>query len=140
MIIRMLKFELKQKVDSLDMGITSEQFVVLDTIYASKNLYQQKLSEILMKDKSNTTRILKVLEEKELIIREMSKSNNRMVYILKVTENGKDLIQKNMPKIKKFIMEMFKNISDEDVELLHTMSKKFQSDLYYKPEMLKEKF
>ena len=61
MIIRTLKSELKQKVDKLGMGITSEQFVVLDTIRCYDNIYQQTLSEILMKDKSNTTRIIKVL-------------------------------------------------------------------------------
>ena len=136
MIIRLLKFELKQKVDSLDMGITSEQFVVLDTIFSEKGIYQQKLSEILLKDKSNTTRILKVLEEKGLITRDMGKANNRLVYILNVTEKGRHLVEDNMPKIKNFILEMFGDISDDEIELLHNLSKKFQSDLSYKPEML----
>ena len=63
-IIKGVKFQLKQKLDALDIGITSEQFVVLDTISCFEDIYQQKLSEIIMKDKSNTNRILKVLEEK----------------------------------------------------------------------------
>ena len=67
MIIRGLKNELKQKLDTLELGITGEQFVVLDTISAFNNIYQQKLSKIIMKDKSNTNRILKVLEQKGLI-------------------------------------------------------------------------
>lgn len=137
MIIRMIKFELKQKIDSLNMGITSEQFVVLDTICSEEDIYQQKLSEILLKDKSNTTRILKVLEEKGLIKKETGKANNRLIHLLKVTNKGKKLVENNMPKIKNFIMEMFGNVSDEEVELLHSMSKKFRSDLIYKPEMLK---
>lgn len=137
-IIRMIKFELKQKIDSLNMGITSEQFVVLDTICSHEDIYQQKLSEILLKDKSNTTRILKLLEEKGLIKRETGKANNRLIHLLKVTEKGKKLVDDNMPKIKNFIFEMFGNVSDEEVELLHNLSKKFQSDLIYKPEMLKK--
>ena len=129
MIIRTLKSELKQKVDKLGMGITSEQFVVLDTIRCYDNIYQQKLSEILMKDKSNTTRIIKVLEAKGLINREAGNSNNRLVYKLTITEKGKKLADDNMPKIKKMITDIFENITDEELDTLHTLSKKFQSDL-----------
>ena len=50
-ILKSLKNELKEKFDSLNTGITSEQFVVLDTISCFDNIYQQKLSEIIMKDK-----------------------------------------------------------------------------------------
>ena len=130
MIIRSVKFELKQKIDNLNMGITSEQFVVLDTISGYKDIYQQKLSEILKKDKSNTNRILKVLEEKRLITKDIDKVSNRLVYKLNITPDGQKLLDKNMPKVKKFITEIFINISDEEIDMLHDLSKKFQHDLY----------
>lgn len=128
-IIRTLKAALKQKVDSLGMGITGEQFVVLDTIRCYENIYQQKLSEILMKDKSNTTRIIKVLEAKGLINRVAGNLNNRLVYKLTITEKGKKLADANMPKIKKMITDIFENITDEELDTLHSLSKKFQNDL-----------
>ena len=34
-----------------------------------------------------------------------------------------------MPKIKQFITDIFENISDEEIDLLHVLSTKFQSDL-----------
>ena len=129
MILRNLKHELKQKIDSLNIGITGEQFVVLDTIECYKDIYQQKLSEIIMKDKSNTTRILKVLENKGLIAREVGNVNNRLVYFLKVTDVGKKIVKDTMPHIKQFITDIFENISDEEIALLHTLSTKFQMDL-----------
>ena len=129
-IIRTLKNELKKQVDELGMGITSEQFVVLDTIRCYENMYQQKLSEILMKDKSNTTKIIKVLEEKELITRIAGNANNRLVYKLNITEKGKELVDKNMPVIKNIITTIFANITDEEIDILHSLSKKFQSDLF----------
>ncbi|MEE3349494.1 MAG: MarR family transcriptional regulator [Candidatus Gastranaerophilaceae bacterium] len=129
MIIKNLKNELKQKVDKLGLGITGEQFVVLDTIFCNENMYQQKLSDILMKDKSNTTRILKVLMKKDLITRTAGNVNNRLVYMLNITDKGKALVKTNMPKIKKFIADIFQNITDEEIDILHSMSKKFQSDL-----------
>ena len=129
MAIRTLKYELKKKVDKLGMGITGEQFVVLDTIYCHKNIYQQKLSDILMKDKSNTTRIIKVLSQKNLITKTSGIVNNRLVYTLEITDKGKSMVETNMPKIKKFITEIFENITDEEIEILHSLSSKFQNDL-----------
>ena len=82
-----------------------------------------------MKDKSNTTRILKVLIKKDLITRTAGNVNNRLVYMLNITNKGKALVKTNMPKIKKFIADIFQNITDEEIDILHSMSKKFQSDL-----------
>ena len=128
-IIKGVKNELKQKIESLDLGITGEQFVVLDTIYGNENIYQQQLSDIIMKDKSNTNRILKILETKGLISREYGNANNRLVYFLNVTNKGKQIVEQNMPTIKKFIEEIFKNIDDSEIEILHKLSDKFQQDL-----------
>lgn len=129
MIIKNLKAELKHRIDKLDLGITGEQFVVLDTVSYYENIYPQKLSEILMKDKSNTKRMIQILVDKGLLIKEAGKSNNRLVYILKITDKGKKLVDNNMPKIKKYITEIFANISDDEIELLHKMSTKFETAL-----------
>ena len=130
-IIKSLKVELKNKLETLDIGITGEQFVVLDTIYGRENIYQQQLSEIIMKDKSNTNRILKILEQKGLIKKEYGNVNNRLVYFLNLTEKGKKIVEENMPKIKQFITDIFKNIDNSEIEILHKLSHKFQADLYH---------
>lgn len=129
LILRNLKAELRKKIEKLDIGITSEQFVVLDTIYYYENMYQEKLSTILMKDKSNMTRIIKILENKQLIKRIAQNSNNRLIYRLDITEEGKKIIDENMPKIKKYITELFGNITDEEIDVLYSLSKKFHRDL-----------
>ncbi|MBR1775625.1 MarR family transcriptional regulator [bacterium] len=135
-IMKNLKSELKQKIEKLDIGITAEQFVVLDTISGFDKIYQQQLSEIIMKDKSNINRILKILENKGLIEREYGNANNRLVYFLKVTPNGKKLVTDNMPTIKQYIEDIFKNIDNSEIEILHTLSKKFQTDLSDSPRVL----
>lgn len=128
-IIKGLKIELKNKLETLNIGITGEQFIVLDTICGTENIYQQQLSEIIMKDKSNTNRILKILEQKGLIKKEYGNVNNRLVYFLKVTNEGRKIVEENMPKIKQFITEIFKNINNSEIEILHKLSNKFQADL-----------
>ena len=129
MIIRGLKLDLKQKLDKLNIGITGEQFVVLDTIAYHENIYQQKLSEILMKDKSNITRIIKVLADKGLITKQVGSIKNRLVYTLKITDKGKKIVDENILIMKKYIAEIFKHITDDEIELLHSLSKKFKKDL-----------
>ena len=128
-IIKGLKAELKNKLETLNIGITGEQFIVLDTICGTPNIYQQQLSDIIMKDKSNTNRILKILEQKKLIRKEYGNVKNRLVYFLYATEEGKKIVEDNMPKIKQFITEIFKNIDNGEIEILHKLSSKFQADL-----------
>ena len=128
-IIKGLKIELKNKLETLNIGITGEQFIVLDTICGKENIYQQQLSEIIMKDKSNTNRILKILEQKGLITKEYGNVKNRLVYFLKPTDEGKKIVEDNMPKIKQFITEIFKNIDNSEIDILHKLSSKFQADL-----------
>ena len=128
-IIKGLKSELKKKLETLDIGITGEQFIVLDTICGTEGIYQQQLSEIIMKDKSNTNRILKILEQKGLIKKEYGNVKNRLVYFLHVTPEGRRIVEDNMPKIKQFITEIFINIDDSEIEILHKLSHKFEADL-----------
>lgn len=128
-IIKGLKIELKNKLETLNIGITGEQFIVLDTICGKENIYQQQLSEIIMKDKSNTNRILKILEQKGLITKEYGNVKNRLVYFLKPTDAGRKIVEDNMPKIKQFITEIFKNIDNSEIDILHKLSSKFQADL-----------
>ena len=128
-IIKGLKIELKNKLETLNIGITGEQFIVLDTICGTENIYQQQLSEIIMKDKSNTNRILKILEQKKLIVKEYGNVNNRLVYFLRATEEDKKIVEDNMPKIKQFITDIFVNIDNSEIEILHKLSNKFQADL-----------
>jgi len=128
-IIRNLKMVLRQKIESLDIGITSEQFLVLDTICCYPNIHQQKLSEIIMKDKSNTTRILKILETEGLIEKTAGKKDSRLVYFLNITPKGKKIIDENIPKLRDFIAQTCSILTDKEVDFLHEMSEKLEKGL-----------
>ena len=128
-IIRNLKYELMGKISSLNINVTGEEFVVLDTIKCHNEIYQQQLAEILMKDKSNMTRILKALEQKLYIKRTPGNANGKLVYYISLTQKGKNILKKNMPAMKKYLTDIFANITDEEIDILHSLSKKFQKDL-----------
>lgn len=128
-ILKNIKSILIQYLNGLNLGITAEQFMVLDAIYCNGGICQQELSELLLKDKSNTKRIVNVLEHKGLIRIKLSKKNNRPVNILNISSEGKKIIDENRDNIKNIAIKMFKNISEEDLETLKTIGCKIRNDL-----------
>ena len=67
--------------------LTLEQFITLDAIANTPNICQRDLAKIILKDRSNVTRILSILENKGYIERLISVKNNRPVKILKLKPN-----------------------------------------------------
>lgn len=45
-------------------GVTIDQFAILDALYTNGDVCQRDLSKIVLKDRSNTGRILNILEER----------------------------------------------------------------------------
>lgn len=76
-------------------GLSIDQFITLETISANPDICQRDLSKIVLKDRSNITRILNILEEKGFITRELSIKGKRPVKIMKLTKSGDDLVKNN---------------------------------------------
>ena len=118
-----------QFFNELGIGITSEQFAVLDTIYSNNGICQRELSKLILKDRSNTTRILSILENNGFIDRVVGKKQNYIVKQLFITEKRKKIIDDNIHKIKEIFPILFRNVSDEELDLFKTLIKKFKEDL-----------
>ena len=70
--------------------ITSEQYLILSLLVEHGELYQRQISELTYKDRPNVSRIINILEEKELVKR-INSSNGRQIYKIVVTEKGRKL-------------------------------------------------
>jgi len=113
-----------QIFNNLGIGVTSDQFITLDAIYCNPNICQRDLSKIILKDRSNTGRLLSILEEKGLIERLAETKNNRLVKNIYITEKGKSIIEDNQGKLNSAFMHVLDNISDDEIsELRKTLSK-----------------
>ncbi len=105
--------------------ITPEQYGVLSLIVDNNELYQRQLSEILLKDRANISRIIKILEEKALIIKTKD-SNGRKIFKVKPTEKGLELRKKILSVTKNIRQKITKGITDEELEgFLTTLDKMF---------------
>ena len=104
-----------QVFNALNLGITIDQFTALDAIYSSHDICQRDLSKLILKDRSNTGRILNILEENGFIERVVETKNNRLVKKVYITEKGKSLVEDNQPKLRNAFVQVFGDISDDEI-------------------------
>ncbi len=95
--------------------ITPEQYLILSLLVENGELYQRQISELTYKDRPNVSRIINILEEKDLVKR-IPDSNGRQIYKIIVTDKGRKLREKIHPvtvEIRKIVTE---GIAKEDLE------------------------
>lgn len=124
-------FKLKgaQIISSLNAGVTIDQFAALDAIYCHNDICQRDLSKLILKDRSNTGRILNILEENGLVERVASTKNNRLVRKIYITPKGRNLIEENQSKLRKEFLQVFEDVSDEDFAVLKQILEKLKYNL-----------
>jgi len=118
-----------QFFNQLDIGVTIDQFGVLDAIYCNNDICQRDLSKIILKDRSNTGRILNILEENGFIRRAVETKSNRLVKKIYITENGKRMIEDNHEKLRIAFSKTFDDISKEEFETLRKTLDKLKNGL-----------
>lgn len=77
-----------QVFEQFSVGLTVEEFSILDTLLARHELCQRDLAKLILKDRANTGKILDTLEKKGFIVRKLSMKNNRPVKLIELTEQG----------------------------------------------------
>lgn len=118
-----------QFFNELKIGITIDQFVALDAIYYSEDICQRDLAKIILKDRSNTSRILNILEENGFITRELETKGKRLVKKIYITQKGKNIIEQNHPKLKERFMQVFEDISEDEFLALRKTLEKMKDSL-----------
>lgn len=113
-----------QVFNNLNIGVTIDQFAALDSIYGNNDICQRDLSKLILKDRSNTGRILNILEENGFIERFVETKNNRLVKKIYITEKGKKLVEDNQCRLREAFMQPFEDITDEEIEnMRNTLTK-----------------
>jgi len=126
---RAIKLKNLEMFGNAKFGITPEQFVVLSMLNESSLLHQNKLCEILYKDKANMARILSILEEKGLIEKIQKVENRKQVNKIQITEAGKTLRDKIIPMMKASREQYLQDISEDDMYVCIKVLNKIQENL-----------
>lgn len=118
-----------QFFSQLDMGITIDQFITLQAVYSNPDICQRDLSKLILKDRSNTGRILNILEENGFVTRALEAKGNRPVKKIYITEKGKILVEESMPRLGKAFHQVFEDVTDEEFDILRKTLNKLKTSL-----------
>lgn len=119
-----------QFFNSREYGITLEQFCVLEVLYYSnEEICQRDISKKILKDRSNTSRILNILEEKGFIIRTVDTKQKRLVKKVEITPKGKNLYELVLPVIREAYWKSLEGISEEEITFMKTILEKIRNNL-----------
>ena len=105
-------------LNELGADITLEQFITLDAIHGCPDLCQRDLAKILLKDRSNVTRILNILEKKGLIMRKTATKGKRVVKVTSLTEAGHSVMSKYADKMKSDLNNFLEEFNQDDLKVM----------------------
>jgi DNA-binding MarR family transcriptional regulator len=114
------------RVNGLD--VTPEQFAILMRLWHSGGLYQRQIADSLLKDKPNITRILDVLEKRQLVKR-ISDENDRRKFKIFLTEEGEKLVDKMFPIMDEIQAKVQSNLTDGEAETLKMILNKIYKQI-----------
>ena len=78
----------QQVFQKFDLGISLDEYSVLDVLTMHDSLCQRDIAKLILKDRANTGKLLDSLAKKKLLTRELSVKNNRPVKLVKITPEG----------------------------------------------------
>lgn len=120
-----LKIELLQQFKEYD--VTTEQWSILNCLWAKEGITPKELASTIGKDKPNTNRILEKLENKQLIARQPHPTDKRSFIIL-LTESGWALKDELISKAMQLLEKATKGIEKEKVlELKNMLNQIFEN-------------
>ncbi|MEO9869893.1 MarR family winged helix-turn-helix transcriptional regulator [Ekhidna sp.] len=100
-----------------DVGLTLEQFAVLMVLSDHGPKHQAEIAEIMSKDNPTLTRILDLLEKKELLNRETSPDDRRK-FLLVLTKKGKAKIDATHPLVIEIRNTLFGGFTSDQLDQL----------------------
>lgn len=124
-----------QIFQKLDMPVSMDEFVTMDTISLNDGMCQRELAKLILKDRANTGRILNSLEEKGYIERFVDTKNNRLVRKMRLTPKGREITTKVSKVLREYIEKLPKVLSENDKFEIMESLKRFREGLEQEVEM-----
>lgn len=125
---RLIENRLKTNFEKEHIAVTPQQWSVLTHLWNEDGISQQKLADAFSKDKTSMARLLKNMENNELIIRNNDKNDKRNKRVF-LTYKAKLIRQDSIKIAEKTLMEMLKGIDHSDVKLSKKVLKQINKNL-----------
>ena len=117
-----------QNATDSGLDISLDQWMVLGPIWQLESASQKELGEMCLKDKTNITRIIDALEQKNLVVRVEDQIDHRIKRVV-LTNAGKQLFFDVLPIMEKTREEVRKDISNKDIDTFKAVLSKILENL-----------
>jgi len=111
--LKTIKLNYLKAFKELGLNFTPEQWVILDILYKEDGVSQTELAIGSFKDSPTVSRIIDLLEKKELVTR-MRFENDRRRYKIFLTEKGQTDYDIALPAVNELREKSWENLSEED--------------------------
>jgi DNA-binding MarR family transcriptional regulator len=109
-------------------NMTPEQFLVMDILWDEQSISQQKIADIIRKDKNSVTKFIDSLEKNKLVTRTVDK-NDRRINKIELTEEGVALEEKTTEIAIKFMNDTIKGIDERDLDTFSKVLQQMNANL-----------
>lgn len=103
----------QQRFTELGFNVTVDQWIVLKHLYEHDNMKQNELAELLFKDNPTLTRIIDLLCEKGLTVRNVHPTDRRS-FVVNLTKEGIRKVEQLTPKVKSIRLKAWEGLSERD--------------------------
>ena len=104
-----------QVFEHFNIGLSVEEYTILDTLMSQKELCQRDLAKLILKDRANTGKLLDGLEKKDFIKRTLSIKNNRPVKLIEITQAGINQAEEAAKRIRPHYKAIKEKIDNSDI-------------------------
>ncbi len=118
----------QKELDSRQLGITVDQWVLLKVIEENEGASQKDLAIKSVRDPASITRTLDILQKKGLIVRQLI-PNNRRQYSIHLTDVGKLFIGENMDMINRHRAKSLEGFSQKEIEQFKSFLLRVQENM-----------
>lgn len=112
-------------------NLSKQQWLLLKLLSEEDGRIQNDLAFITNRDKASLTRLITVMEKKNLVARIPSKTDKRINHI-HLTKKGTAVFEKTLPVIKTIIATLQEPLSEQEIEQTITVLKKIHTNLLTK--------
>jgi len=126
--VRQMRGYAQRQLDTLQTGITVDQWVILKIIEERKQISQVELAQVSQKDTASITRILDLLQKKGLIQR-IDDEYDRRKYMISLTGEGTEFVMRNLPFINRIRGQIVQGLSQEEIQALKGILDKIRQNL-----------
>jgi len=125
-VVNKLRCQIGRQLKDLDM--TSEQWVVLARLWEQDGLNQKELAEKILKDQTNTTRILDKVVKKGWVQR-LDAVVDRRAYLLYLTDEGKRMVETTYPLVTQVKEKLESRLTNDEIKVVMTILDKLSQSL-----------